>query len=32
MDGFSCITQLSQLDDLPHRTVASLIAEAMAAH
>lgn len=29
MDGFSCITQLRQLDGLPHRTVASLIAEAM---
>lgn len=29
MDGFSCVTQLSQLDGLPHRTVASLIAAAM---
>jgi Fe-S oxidoreductase len=29
MDGFSCRTQLAQLDGLPHRTVASLIAEAM---
>jgi hypothetical protein len=29
MDGFSCRTQLTQLDGLPHRTVASLIAEAM---
>jgi Fe-S oxidoreductase len=29
MDGFSCITQLAQLDGLAHRTVASLIAEAL---
>jgi Fe-S oxidoreductase len=29
MDGFSCITQLSQLDGRSHRTVASLIAEAL---
>ncbi|MBN9610289.1 MAG: hypothetical protein BGO26_02960 [Actinobacteria bacterium 69-20] len=29
MDGFSCITQLTQLDGLPHRTVASLIAAAL---
>ena len=29
MDGFSCITQLTQLDGLPHRTIASLIATAM---
>src|SRR5699024_207739 len=26
MDGFSCITQLTQLDGLPHRTIAGLIA------
>jgi Fe-S oxidoreductase len=30
MDGFSCITQLEQLDGRPHRSVASLIAEALA--
>ncbi len=30
MDGFSCITQLDQLDGLAHRSVASLIAEALA--
>ncbi len=30
MDGFSCMTQLSQLDGLPHRTVAGLIADALA--
>lgn len=30
MDGFSCATQLRQLDGLPHRSVAALIAEAMA--
>ncbi len=29
MDGFSCITQLDQLDGRAHRTVASLIAEAL---
>lgn len=29
MDGFYCITQLKQLDGLPHRTVASRIAQAM---
>jgi hypothetical protein len=30
MDGFSCITQLEHLDGRPHRSVASLIAEALA--
>lgn len=31
MDGFSCVTQLKQLDGMPQRSVASLIAEAMTA-
>lgn len=29
MDGFSCVTQLKQLDGMPQRTIPSLIAEAM---
>jgi FAD/FMN-containing dehydrogenase/Fe-S oxidoreductase len=29
LDGFSCITQLDQLDGRPHRTVVSLIADAL---